>query len=274
MTVKLIFLIAALCAAAPALAQVSVSSGTLSNGGISATDSRVGVRVGSDVRFDAGIGFDDSNVRFDSNRGVGTGLDTGFSAGFGAQSNSIGGLGAPANSNAGFSIADIPSNSTDRSLPIFFDAFLSDNGGVPADNFNAFFQWNVTGGSVDLAGQPVVDPFGSPVVEFDERGGPVFGRFVDLAGSTGVPGVFATRFSFPFLGGATYNLSFDFSSASGNPSTATVAIGPLIFTVSTNSTSFSRFSQNFSFDSTTIARLVFQGQGGEIGIDNVILVAR
>lgn len=169
---------------------------------------------------------------------------------------------------------DVPSLSTDPSLPIFFDAFLADNGGVPADNFNAFFQWIVTGGSVDLVGQPVVDPFGNPIVELDERGGPLFGRFVDLGGSTGTPGIFVTRFSFPFLAGRTYNLSFDFNSIDGNPNTATITIGSQVFTVSASSTSFTRFSRDFSFATTTIAALLFQSQTGGVGIDNVILTAR
>lgn len=169
---------------------------------------------------------------------------------------------------------DVPSLSTDPSLPIFFDAFLADNGGVPADNFNAFFQWIVTGGSVDLVGQPVVDPFGNPIVELDDRGGPLFGRFVDLGGSTGTPGIFVTRFSFPFLAGRTYNLSFDFNSIDGNPNTATITIGSQVFTVSASSTSFTRFSRDFSFATTTIAALLFQSQTGRVGIDNVILTAR
>jgi hypothetical protein len=167
--------------------------------------------------------------------------------------------------------------STDLSLPIFFDAFLGDNGGVPADNFNAFFQWAVTVGSVDLVGQQVVDPSGSPLIEFDSRGGPVFGRFVDLGGSTGTPGVFTSRFSFPFLAGVIYNLSFDFVSTDGNPNTATVRIGPQVFTVSTSSPSFTRFSQNFAFVTTTIAPLVFQDAGNDsfgIGIDNIVLSRR
>ncbi|MGH8727278.1 MAG: hypothetical protein ACREV9_03785 [Burkholderiales bacterium] len=169
----------------------------------------------------------------------------------------------------------VPSLSTDPSLPIFFDAFFADNGGVPADNFNAFVHWTVSAGSVDLAGEPVLDPFGNPVVGFDERGGPLFGRFVDLGGSTGTPGVLATRFSFPFVAGATYNLSFDFNSIDGNPNTATITIGSFVFTVSSSSRAFTRFSQNFSFATTTIAALAFQSQGsGGVGIDNVILTSR
>ena len=82
----------------------------------------------------------------------------------------------------------------------FFDYFFSDNLGVPAQNFNGFVQWNVTGGSVDLVGGVGPGVLGVPPSQ-------PLGRYVDLGGSTGNPVLFQTRLAYPILAGASYNFS-------------------------------------------------------------------
>lgn len=150
--------------------------------------------------------------------------------------------------------------------PIFFDAFLFDNAGQPANNFNAFFQFEVTDGTVDLVGGNVPGA--------DE---PPAGRFVDLDGSTNDAGRFATRSQFPFLANTTYNLSFRYLSTDGNLNTATATIGSQVFTFAAASTSFQTFSVDFTFAETTLADLVFQDLGNDsfgVGIDRVMLSRR
>ncbi len=146
--------------------------------------------------------------------------------------------------------------------PIFFDGFLLDNGGQPADNYNGFFLWNVTGGSVDLIGGTI------PGVDDPAMGG----RYVDLGGSTNDPGAFTTKTALPFAAGVTYNLSFNYNSVDGQTNTATAIIGSQVFNITAGSTTFQRFSQNFTFSSATMANLVFQDSGNDnsgVGIDTV-----
>lgn len=143
--------------------------------------------------------------------------------------------------------------------PIFFDFFLFDNAGQPANDFNGFIQWNVTGGTVDLLGGRIPGAT-------DQTNG----RFVDLDG--GDSGRFASRLAIPFVGGQTYNLSFSYKSTDGQSNTAAVAIGSQRFTVSTSSTTLQRFSRNFRFATTTTANLVFQDLGNDdngLGIDDI-----
>ncbi len=154
------------------------------------------------------------------------------------------------------------------SVILFFDFFFGDNAGVPAENFRLFFQWTVTGGSVDLVGGIGPGVFGAPPDEPN-------GRYVDLGGSTGDPGRFETIAAFPVLAGQTYNLSFDFRSTGGDFNTATVTVGDKVFTVSTSSTDFTHFSANFTFDQATSIRITFQGDENDrdnsgIGIDGVL----
>ncbi len=156
----------------------------------------------------------------------------------------------------------LSANSQNPEPPIFFDGFLLDNAGQPADNYNGFFLWNVTDGSVDLIGGA------TPGVDDPAAGG----RYVDLGGSTNDPGVFATKLALPFVAGVTYNLSFNYNSVDGQTHTATATIGAQVFNITASSTTFQRFSQNFTFSSATMANLVFQdlGSGNSgVGIDTV-----
>ena len=149
-------------------------------------------------------------------------------------------------------------------LPVFFDGFLADNGGQPADNFNGFFLWNVTDGSVDLIGGNL------PGVDDPALGG----RYVDLGGSTGNPGTFATRQPIVFLPGITYNFSFLYNSVDGLANSATASVGTQQFNVSSSSTTFQTFSQDLTFTDLTSANIVFQNLESDtddsgIGIDRV-----
>ena len=151
-----------------------------------------------------------------------------------------------------------------QQAPIFFDAFLLDNNGQPAQNFNTFFLWDVTDGSVDLVG-------GNVPGAVDQTNG----RFVELGGSTGDAGQFATRVPIPFLPGVKYRLSFDYKSSDGNLNSAQVSVGSQVFNVSTDSTALLSFSRVLRFDAPVNERLVFQNLEDDdsgIGIDNVIVV--
>lgn len=150
----------------------------------------------------------------------------------------------------------------------FFDFFIFDNAGVPQDNFRTFFQWNVTGGSVDLVGGVGPGVIGAPPNEPN-------GRFVDLGGSTADPGRFETRQSFVLLPGMTYNLTFNYRSTAGDLNRATVTLGSLVFSVETASTTFLTFDQNFTVTTPTTVTIAFQGDendrdGSGIGIDGVL----
>ncbi len=146
----------------------------------------------------------------------------------------------------------------------FFDFFLFDNGGQPAPDYNAFFQWNVSGGTVDLLGGRVPGAT-------DQANG----RFVDLDG--GNAGRFATRTGQVFLPNVVYNLRFDYFSTDGRDNAATVTIGSQTFRVATRARGLQSFSRDLSFALPTTAPLVFQDAGNDgngIGIDNVLLSRR
>ncbi len=172
-------------------------------------------------------------------------------------------------SNPGLDPADL----TGPSAIVFFDYFFSDNLGFPADNLNAFIQWNVTGGSVDLVGGVGPGVFGAPPNQ-------PLGRYVDLGGSTGNPGRFETRLAYPVNPG-TFNLSFDYRSTGGDLNTATGSVTGLLgttyasYTVSSDLTTFRRFSGNFAIDAIDLVRIAFQGLESDtdnsgIGIDGVL----
>ena len=164
--------------------------------------------------------------------------------------------------------------------PLFFDAFLLDNGGQPAQNLpgqspttpNGFFLWNVSAGTVNLSGGSV------PGVDDPSDGG----RFVDLGGAAGDPGRFETKLPLTFAAGAAYTLSFRYAKAAagGGTNAATVSIGSQAFGVSSDTTAFQTFSREFSFADATTATLAFQdlGPGGTLlaanglGIDTVMVV--
>lgn len=163
----------------------------------------------------------------------------------------------------------------------FFDEFSTDHSSMPGDNVpgnntatppTGFVQWSVTGGSVDLVGGIV------PLGLQPDTGG----RFVDLGGSTGQPGLFATNPGFNFLAGVTYNLSFLqvsmgtlLNANAPTLETARVTIGSLSFDVSTGSGTFQPYSRDFSFPVATAAPLTFLDLGTDnsgLGIDRVMVM--
>ncbi len=167
------------------------------------------------------------------------------------------------------------------SAGVFFDEFFTDHLSMPGDNIpgnntatppTGFVNWSVTGGSVDLVGGVI------PAGLQPNTGG----RFVDLGGSTGQAGLFATNPGLNFLPGITYTLSFLYVStgtllnaAAPTMETARVTIGSLSFDVSTSSGTFQPFSRDFSFATLTSAPLTFQDQGTDnagLGIDRVMVM--
>jgi hypothetical protein len=153
----------------------------------------------------------------------------------------------------------------------FFDFFFADNLGLAQNNFSTFLQWTVTEGSVDLAGGDGLGVFGAPP---DDQAG----RFVDLGGSTGDPGKFETTLAYPIVAGQRFNLTFDYRSTEGDFNSATVTIGDRSWSVSTDDTSFHRFSRDFIADETGVVKIVFQGDERDtdnsgIGIDGVLFGA-
>lgn len=160
----------------------------------------------------------------------------------------------------------VPASASAQQATTFFDAFLADNGGQPAQNFNLFFQWIVTDGSVDLVG-------GTVPGAVDQANG----RFVELGGSTNDAGLFQTKTSFPFVPGVTYNLSFDYKSSDGTQNTARVSVAGQNFEVSSNLTCLQTFTRDFTVAAPIATTVAFQNLDDDnngIGIDNVILLTQ
>jgi hypothetical protein len=145
---------------------------------------------------------------------------------------------------------------------IFQDNFNAEHGGTGILNYNAFANWTVSDGTVDLIGNGFFDFF------------PGNGLYVDLDGSTGNAGTMTTTSSLGLSAGMTYILQFDLGgSMRGDVNTAEVNV------------SVSNFNESFTFNSdmplTHITRtfvangdgfLSFAGSGGDnIGLilDNV-----
>src|SRR5512134_1207510 len=102
----------------------------------------------------------------------------------------------------------IPRNSD--AVPLFSDNFDSE---TLALNYNAFANWTVSDGTVDLIGNPAF---------FDLL--PGNGRYVDLDGSTSNAGVM-TSSALSLTGGVTYDLTFSLAgSQRGDSNTVTYGI--------------------------------------------------
>ena len=143
---------------------------------------------------------------------------------------------------------------------VFFDDFLFDNAGQPEEDFDDFFLWTVTDGTVDLVGGNV------PGATTPDLGG----RYVDLDG--GNAGRFETAIDaqLSLLPGVAYDLSFLYNSTSG-ANAADVFVestsGSRLFTaeVFADSLDFREFSGRFTVDAATTASIVFQDR--ELGLD-------
>ena len=162
----------------------------------------------------------------------------------------------------GAALCSVPAQAqTGQPAPFLFDDFLLDNGGQPGENLNNFFQFDVTGGSVDLVGGNIP---GAPLAP---PANPL-GRYVDLGGSTGNPGLFRTRLAIPVTSATSYTLNFDYrSDTAGQLNRASVLIGDQIFAFSSSTAEFTRFSRTFTFGPALST--VFVGfQGAEDDTDN------
>ena len=147
---------------------------------------------------------------------------------------------------------------------VFIDNFNSENGGIGTLNYNAFANWTVSDGTVDLIGNGFYDFL------------PGNGLYVDMDGSTGNAGKMLTLNTLNLQPG-TYALSFDLAGNHRNGSAETVSVkvetGISSTTYSLNqSDPFQTFTQLFTINSATSVNLSFEGVGGDnIGmlLDNV-----
>ena len=163
-------------------------------------------------------------------------------------------------------------SSAQAPLPVFFDGFLADNGLMPRDNIRGqrqgdltgFFLWTVNDGSVNLEGPALVQ---DPSI--------LLGRYVNLGGSTGDPGLFQTADEVALVPGLTYTLSFDYFAPRSTPGSATVTF--LGQTSTFNATATPQvFRQTYTATSAlSLSRISFQDLGNGtngVGIDNVSLL--
>ncbi|MEX1004529.1 MAG: hypothetical protein WD156_04085 [Acidimicrobiia bacterium] len=142
---------------------------------------------------------------------------------------------------------------------LFFDDFSQD--GPPALNFNAFLNWNVTDGTVDLLA-PGPNPYGIPPDLSTTN-------YVDLDGSTGNAGRLETKDTFLLEVGSTYRLTFALAGNNRNAAAETVTVqlvnGGVLFT-----NMYTR-AENAGFSNETVViagagnavKIVFDHAGGD-----------
>ena len=144
------------------------------------------------------------------------------------------------------------------------DNINSENGGVGATNYSSFANWTVPDGSVDLIGYGFYDFL------------PGNGLYIDMDGSTSKAGTMTTKTSFDFEPGVTYTLSYDLAGNHRNADFEQVIVS--LGTILNDSHSLAQnapwtlYSQTFTVDSATIAKLSFEGVGGDnrgMLLDNV-----
>jgi PEP-CTERM motif-containing protein len=144
---------------------------------------------------------------------------------------------------------------------VFSDNFNGENGGAGALNYNAFANWSVSSGTVDLIGNGFFDFY------------PGNGLYVDLDGSTSQAGIMTTNVSFA---PGSYVLTFLLGGNARHAGPDTVFIGfggPVLFAIPVQDTDpLTLFS--FSFTSSSGGALFFDDLGtdnqGAI-LDNVVL---
>lgn len=150
---------------------------------------------------------------------------------------------------------------------LFSDNFNTENGGIGALNYNAFANWNVTDGTVDLLSAGIL--ICTTVC-------------VDLDGSTLDAGIMTTKTSFSFLAGQTYDLQFDLAgSQRGDANTVQieVEIVPLSLTSITvlSNEPFATRTITFTPLLDATGPISFENLGGDnLGalLDNVVLSLR
>jgi hypothetical protein len=147
--------------------------------------------------------------------------------------------------------------------PILQDDFDSENSGTGVLNYNSFANWTVSNGTVDLIGNGFFDFY------------PVNGLYVDLDGSTGNAGLFASKMTFA---PGSYLVSFDLGgSQRGDTNDVTIVMGVGDFTTNiTRNTSDALQLFSYNVTITTPGQLTFQNNGGDnVGaiLDNVTVSA-
>jgi hypothetical protein len=152
-----------------------------------------------------------------------------------------------------------------KATTIFSDNFNAENGGIGALNYNAFANWSVSGGTVDLIGSPGFFDFF-----------PANGLYVDLDGTSFQAGTL-TSIGIPITPG-NYVLSFLLAgSQRGDFNTVHVNVsgGLASSTYSLNSdTPLTLETMSFTVLAPTTINLSFHNEGGDnIGLilDNVRL---
>lgn len=152
--------------------------------------------------------------------------------------------------------------------PVLFDDFNGENGGNWQLNYNAFANWDVTDGTVDLIG------VGSP---YDFL--PGNGLYVDLDGSTWNAGIMSTKTTFTFEAGKQYMLAFDLAgNRRGYPDDTVeidIGVGTLLSDTITLSSSdpFTQYVYYFTGDGSS-GKLIIENLGGDnVGalLDDVLL---
>ncbi|MBD2486756.1 PEP-CTERM sorting domain-containing protein [Aulosira sp. FACHB-615] len=155
---------------------------------------------------------------------------------------------------------------TANAATLLSDNFNSENGGVGSLNYNAFTNWNVSGGSVDLIGNGSFDLF------------PGNGLYLDTDGSTSNAGRITSKTAFTFNPGDLVDISFDLGGASrrGETNSVIVSLGSLFnetFTLPANE-ALTTIRRRINVATLTTANLAFEGVGGDnVGLilDNITL---
>jgi hypothetical protein len=137
---------------------------------------------------------------------------------------------------------------------IFSDNFDTEHGGVGILNYNAFANWTVGSGTVDLIGNGFFDFL------------PGNGLYIDMDGSTGDAGMMTSKF---VLAAGQYTLQFDLAGNHRNTASESVTVQVALGTVFSKTYSltqndpFITFTETITVPVNTIATLSFTGLGGD-----------
>ena len=157
-----------------------------------------------------------------------------------------------------------------HAVTVFSDSFDGEAGGTTVLNYNAFANWNVEFGTVDLLRDP--NQFGITCA----GGG---GSCVDLDGSTGEPGFLTTKQSFAYNAGDVITVNFD---ASGSQRSGDYGVIAFIFGNTFGNFSetfelpanapFGNYMTTFQFDTSGEFQLAFHSNTAGPGTSNIGLV--
>jgi hypothetical protein len=149
---------------------------------------------------------------------------------------------------------------------LFQDDFNSEHGGVGILNYNAFANWSVSDGTVDLIGNGFYDFY------------PGNGLYVDLDGSSSNAGILTSKTSFTFLPNITYRLDFDLGGNARNFNddqvTLTISFATVTWIISSNSPLQPSWVSFIDSSNTHTTPITFSNAGGDnVGaiLDNVKL---